>query len=651
MPFDPKKDRIDKLQEGLYSRGAPQITAQERPTLTPHTEEFAEASATRFKTDEEFAAELQGTSQDRSPRRTAFFNKLFIASIVFFVLAAGIAGIIFYSGLNVISSKNVDITVSGLVAVPAGERLALDVTVRNSNNVALENGQLVIEYPEGTRSPADITVPLTRDTFPLETIPAGKTVTRTIKAVLFGEKDSLQHIKMSVDYKPRGSNAQFTKEKVIDIAISSSPVLVSVNMPKEINAGQEFPITIGVASNSEAPVRDVLVRADFPFGFSPTDATPKASYDNNGWLLGNLRPKEKRSIVIKGKIEAQDEEERTFRITTGVASAHDEKQIGVAFLSSQQSVVIKKPFIALKLNFDFSDGKDVIVPTGTRLGGSIQWTNNLSVDVSDASIQLKLAGMPLDRGQITVADGGFYRSADNTIVWDKNTLSELRNLAPGASGSVGFTIGTISSSQALAAGGKNMDIAAELKMSGTKITAGEPSEPVSATVSQHIKLATNLNLIGRSLYSIGAFRNTGPVPPRADQKTTYTIAWTLSNTFNDVGGAIVTAKLPPYVTWLGVVSPLGEKVFYDDANRVVTWQAGDIKASVGQNTSPREVFFQLALQPSLTQVASAPSLVDEIRLTGTDRFTTKNISTNVSPVTTRISTDPTYDFGDETVVK
>lgn len=651
MPFDPQKDRIDKLQEGLYSRGAPAITAQERPTLTPHDREFAEASTTRFKTDEEFADELRGSSQDHNPRRTSFFNKLFLASVVFFVIAAGIAGAIFYSGLNVISSKNVDITVSGLVAVPAGEQLALDVTVQNNNNVALEEGQLTIEYPEGTRSPTSITTTLTRDTLPLETIPAGKSTTRTIKAVLFGEKDSLKQIKISVDYKPHGSNAHFTKEKSIDISISSSPVLVTVDMPKEINTAQEFNITVGVASNSEAPVRDLLVRADFPFGFTPTDATPKASYDNNVWIIGDLRPKEKRTIVLKGKIEAQDEEERTFRFTTGVASAQDEKQVGVAFIASQQSVVIKKPFIALKLNFDYSDGKDVVVPAGTRLQGTVDWANNLPVDIADATIQLKLTGASLSRDQVTANDGGFYRSVDNTIVWDKNTLSSLRDLAPGQSGTVGFSLATISATQALALQGKNMEIVADLKMTGTKISSDGPSQPVSASVSQRLKIATNLNVNARSLYSIGPFKNSGPVPVHADQKTTYTVAWTLSNTFNDVGGATVSAKLPPSVSWLGVVSPLGEKVSYDEANRIVTWQAGEIKAGVGQNTSPRETFFQLAVQPSVNQIGTVPNLLEDIRVTGVDRFTTKNINANVSPVTTRMSTDPTYNFGDEQVVK
>ena len=648
-PSDPKKDRIEKLQEGLYSRGAPPVSAKNRPPLSPVS---PNTQPNNWKTDEELAAELQGdTTAGRVPRHASLVSKFFFASLGFFVIAAIVAGVIFYSGFNVISPKNVDIQVGGLVAVPAGELLSLDITVQNSNNVALEDGQLLVEYPSGTRAPFDLSRDLTRDTLSVEALPAGKSVTKNIKAVLFGEKDSVKQIKITYQYTPHGSSARSAKEKIVDIAISSSPVLVTFESPTEARAGQEFTLRLTVNSNADAPVKDLIVRAEYPFGFTPIEATPKATADNNVWFIGDLEPKEKRVITIRGTLEAQDEEERTFRFVTGVVSPADERQVGLAFITSQQSVVMKRPAVSLKLRLNNTDTKEVVAAVGSTVQGSVTWTNNASVDVNDVTIQVKLTGDALDRSRVTVSDGGFYRSSDNTIVWDRNTSNALRSVAPGSSASVSFGISSISVTQALANKSRNMQIGVEAALSGTRIASEDASQTVQTSSSQTVKFATNLGLSARSVYSIGPFRNTGPIPPRADMKTTYTIVWSVSSGFNDAGGVVVSGRIPPYVTWVGAISPTGEKITYDDTSRTISWQAGEVRAGVGHTTSPREVSFQVSLQPSLTQVDTSPTLVDDIRVSAIDRFTSKNIGVTASPITTRMSTDPTFDPSDERVVR
>ncbi len=649
MPFDPNKERIDKLQEDLYSRQAPEITRKERPTLSPRE---VEAPRGNWQTDQELARELSTGAPD-APRSSSFFAKLFFGSMAFFVVAAAIAGYIFWSGSNIVSSRNVEISVGGLTTVSAGQELSLDITVRNNNNVPLTEAQMIVEYPDGTRSPIDINVTLTRDTIPLEMVPAGGSITKTVKGVFFGEKDSVKEIKVSVDYKQTGSSARFTKEKTYDISISSAPIVVSVDMPKEINAGQEFAMTVGITSNSTVLVRGMLLHVDYPFGFTPADANPDASYGDNTWLLGDLSPTEKKTIIIKGRVEGQDEEERTFRFSAGLKKPDDEQQLGVIFSSSEHSVVIKKPFIAIGLALDYSDGKESIVPVDTSVQGKISWTNNLAVDLSDVMVQIKFTGQALDRNQVVAQGGGFYRSADNTISWTKNSAPALALVEPGESGSFNFNIHTIPLSNALAlpGQGKNMEVLAEVTVSGTRLSPGESAQSVVSKASQKIKVATNLSLNSRPLYSIGPFTNSGPIPPRADERTTYTVTWTLSNTFNDVGGANVSATLPPYISWLSTISPAAEKVSYDSDNRSVVWNVGEVKAGAGGSISPRQVSFQIALEPSLSQVGQSPNLLEGLQVTGIDRFTGKNLFFSLSPLTTRISTDPSYEFGDEHVVR
>src|SRR6185369_6503595 len=79
-----------------------------------------------------------------------FFNRFFLGSIIFFVLALGIAAFIFFGGLNTISSNNVDVAVTAPSSISSGEDLDIGLSVINSNRTNLENAVLYVDYPQGT---------------------------------------------------------------------------------------------------------------------------------------------------------------------------------------------------------------------------------------------------------------------------------------------------------------------------------------------------------------------------------------------------------------------------------------------------------------------------------------------------------------------
>lgn len=644
-PIDPKKQNLDKLQQGLYSRGAQDITKTERPVFSPHRESLTSP----WKEDPILTEGLK--EEPEEPKKMSFFTKIFLASIAFFLVASGIAVYILSGGFNVISSKNVDISVEGPVAVAAGDELSLDIIVLNNNSAALDEGELFVEYPSGTKMTSDLTKDLTREKISLDSIPAGKSATKTVKAVLFGEKDSAKQIKITLDYKAHGSNASFSKEKTYDIAIKSSPILMEVTAPKEVNAGQDITVNVNITSNSAIPVKNLVLRAEYPFGFNFNNASPKADAGNNVWQIGTLQPNEKRTFVITGRVDGQNEEERTIKFNTGIADVNDENQIGIGFISLANSILIKKPFITLSMELNQSEDKEYSTKIGNEIRGTISWVNNLPVTINDTQLQVKFSGDIIDRQSVSANHGGFYRSTDNTITWDKNTFSELQSLDPSGTNSVNFDFRLIPNSSALTASGRNLQTNMEVSVKGTRVSENSSPETVSTVFSRAIKIATSFDLNSRSLYSIGPFRNTGPMPPRAETPTSYTVVWTLSNTFNDVTGATVSGTLPPYVTWLGNVNPANQNVVYNDSNRTIMWNAGDVKAGSGFVTAPREVYFQVSLNPSLNQVSSLPTLVDNIQFAGTDRFTGKAVGASKSALTTKISTDPAYIEGSGTVVR
>src|SRR3989344_1837471 len=174
-PRDPN-EKIDDMERDLYSRDAEPITLKKRPELSPHEKSVQYGWK---EDDRELAGEV--AEAEKIGRKRSFAAKIFMASILFFVIAAGIAAYIILGGFNVISSKNVDISVQGLVAVAAGEEVLLDIIVKNNNNSALDSGTIYIEYPEGTRMEEDVTKELLRDQIDFDAVTAGGSVIKTIK--------------------------------------------------------------------------------------------------------------------------------------------------------------------------------------------------------------------------------------------------------------------------------------------------------------------------------------------------------------------------------------------------------------------------------------------------------------------------------------
>ena len=636
-----KNDRIENLERDLYSRDAPPITEKKRPELSQHEKMQS------YGWTDELKSVVEESPEQLEVKKHSLINNFFIAAIIFFLAATAVAAYIILGGFNVISTKNVDISVQGLVAVNAGEELSLDVIVKNNNNTNLENVTLYIEYPEGTRSVEDLTKDLTRQQIDLETVNSGSAKTQTIKAVFFGEKDSVKQIKTRVDYKSHGSNGFFTKEKVFDVTIKSAPIIMNVDLPQEVNSGQEITITIDVASNANTIIRGLAIQAEYPFGFSFMSSTPNSSSEKNMWNIGDLDSNEKRTIKIKGRMDGQNEEERTFRFIAGTTDSIDPKKIAIGYITSQKTLAIKKPFIGLSLDLNGRSGVPAI-PAGGKVTGTLNWSNNLPIEINDATVEIKISGKSFDRNQVSVGNGGFYRSSDNTIIWDRNSLYTLNDLNPGDIGSVSFTVSAVPSTEQLLSQGRNMDIGFVATMKGTRVQGGVPQQ-ISSSVTGQAKVETNIVPTARILYSSGPFTNRGPMPPQVDKETTYTVVWNLANAFNDVANTTMKAVLPPYVRWTGSYSPSSEQISFDSSSRTVTWTVPDLRAGVGYTAPSREVAFQIAFVPSINQANTSPDLVGNISVEGVDRFTSGTVEANANSLNTKLTNDPRYRTGDDRV--
>ncbi len=630
-----KKSPLDRVSKSLYSR------TDETPSNMRHTihEGRTEVAPTW---QEEKTPDLDDPAHMKATRKT--YSYLFMSAFLFFIVAAIIGGYTLFGGRNFVSADNVNVLIEGPTSISGGEPLTLNISVVNRNATNIENVDLIVEYPDGTKDSTNASLDLSRLKIPLGNIKSQSLAQKEISSIMFGEEGAMRNVKFRVEYQTENSNATFYKEKEYSVSISSSPVTVTISGLEKVLGGQSSDFTVTVASNTTIPVRDVLVSLDYPFGFKVVSANPQPSFGNSVWKIGDLAPGTNRTIKLQATIEGQNDEERILRANVGIQSATNEREIATNIVSRDHSFVIEKPFLGLDVTLDGNRG-DIAANPGRAVRAEIIWTNNSADRITGARIEAKLSGNVLNKSSVIV-DGGFYDSLTDTIVWEAGRTFGLDNIAPGENGRVNFSFSSTNASPGQSVLNPQMSVTVSAK-GGRVDSSGVPQEITSA-VTRSVKLLSNLTLSNRALRSQGPISNTGPVPPRAEQVTTYTIVWTVTNTSNNITGAKVTASLPPYVSWTDTISPSDAQITYNPTGGTLVWNVGSIPRNTDTGGG-KQVSFQVALRPSLNQVGSVPQLITNAKITGTDSFTGVVIENSAPALTTRTSSDSLYQSGDEIV--
>ena len=314
----------------------------------------------------------------------------------------------------------------------------------------------------------------------------------------------------------------------------------------------------------------------------------------------------------------------------------------------KRTLAIRRPFLQVDLTLD-RNAEDVhIAGTARKVFANINWKNNITVPVENVVVTAEFAGDVLNEKSVRVLNG-FYRSIDNTIIWDKTRVPALSRLEPGASGNLSFEFSSLEPKVSLFKNGK-LDVS--VTISGTRIgDTPETTGEVSSDDVKTVQFSSVVDVFSRAVYSTGPFTNVGPMPPVVDQETTYTVIWSITNASNDLADVKVSAALPSYVSWVGTVSPSSESVTFNSIGSEILWEIGSLPSGVGYTGPPREVSFQIQFLPSVSQLNTAPVLMGLSTLRGHDTFTDTSVSDASNEVTIVLSTDPSYGVDDGSVTE
>lgn len=570
----------------------------------------------------------------KMPKKRMSVATIFLLFAAGFFVLAGLttAGVLFFGGRSVSSDLLAIAVEEGPVSVPGGKATSFTISLTNNNPLPVTGGTLTLLFPDGTVDPDDASVKLTHYTEEIGPMAPGETIEKQVRAAFFGTENQRLSVPITVEYETENSNATFTKKITHSFSISSSPVTLTASALTEISPGQPATIKLSVRSNASEPLNLVAIKAEYPFGFSPTSETP-TPLASGLFVLETLAPGQEIEIKITGPLYGEVGQERVFRFTAGQLKSIEGREFGVPYMVTSVPISIARPFLAVGVSLNRDDGDPIVVATGEQVAGLVSWENTLDSTVSNARITVTLSGDALDPESVE-AVGGFYRSSDRTIVFDKNTSGSLGSLQPGDTGNGSFTF------RSKVGGGmnslRNPTMQVSVSVSGQRLGAGRVPETITSTLSRNIRVHSDLAVSSRIVRTVGGFTNTGPWPPEADKETTYTVLLSASNTVNSVANAQVRFTLPAYVRFTGSTSGDGS-ITYTESTREVLWNIGDMGAGGGASSA-----LQIAFLPSVQQKGTSPILVSTQTITGYDRFAGGEIGGDAGTLTTQTSTDPAY---------
>lgn len=594
------------------------------------------------KAPEDWQSDIKINNDNKKMKKqsTSVFKYFFIAMVIFFIGAIGFAIYMFSNGGVSVSNDNIDIIVLGNAFAKGGEELPIQIEIVNRNKANLELANLIVEYPKGASDIQTDVVRLPYDS--IGTISPGQSITRNIKVVLFGTEKLTRNIKISLEYHPEGSNAIFSKNTEYPVTISMAPISLNIGAPASISSDQPFSFNITTTLNTALPEGNTILQMTYPSNFVFDSAIPAPSIGNSVWDLSKLSVNNNIPITIKGRLVGQDGDEQIFHVYAGATNQNNQSIVSVVYNSLLQSILISKPFLEARILVNNQDLPSYTASGGQNINSGISWANNLPNRITDAQIIASVSGNALDKSFIPVS-GGFYDSANNQIIWDKNSIPELGSIEPGARGSISFSFKSLSLvgiSNVI----KEPQIVLDVSIKGRQPSEGSTFGDVNNFNKKIIKILTDFQIAASATYYSGV------MPPKAENETKYIINWTLSNSANNITSASARSILPIYVNWAGIAPGSTENIIYNEITREVTWNIGTVKANTGFGLN-REASFIVSLKPSLSQVGSVPQLMKDVYLSGTDSFTSTLIKSTRGPITTSITNDPSYQYGDERVIK
>jgi hypothetical protein len=576
--------------------------------------------------------------EEKKAKRKKIIKKISIV-IAAIIGVVGIIWLALYVRKTAFSEDRVSVSVAGPEKVKSGESVSFDIDYQNLNRATLKGAVLYLKYSENFKPSGNLQFESEGPSvskFNVGDI-AGKTNGKvTIQGKFFGARDALVYLETRLEYKPSTFNSIFTAKANSSVFISSNPLAIEVSGPQNAASGNAVSYVITYQNTGEENFSDLKIKADFPNGFSFSSSEPLPVQENNIWYLGGLTAGQSGQIKINGTISGARDEEKTIGVFIGEIGS-DETFISYGEAQSKLKIIGSPIIVNQTVN---GESENISVNAGELLLFETKYKNTSSVGLRDVILTVEANSPILDYSQIEMRDGkGEFDQKKKTITWKASEVPEFKTMASGAEGSITFSIPVKNIIPVAGPNDKNFSFSAIAWMDSPDIPTPEDANKVIASNSVAVKLNSKILAGFQGFFNDSEMSNSGPIPPKVGEETTFTLRLKITNISNDVTDAKAAITLAPGIKWKNNFLPRDASVNFNDRTNELVWNVGNLSAGIGIITDPKEFVFQVGVIPTQNQSGDFASLASDVVFSAKDSFTGESLKVELKEKNTNLTED------------
>ncbi|MBC7073939.1 hypothetical protein H5T58_00935 [Candidatus Parcubacteria bacterium] len=355
---------------------------------------------------------------------------------------------------------------------------------------------------------------------------------------------------------------------------------------------------------------NLRIQLEVPAGRFEFLSSNLPAIDSKEWHIFALNQYEGGTIEIKGKAFGEVGENIVFKARVGIIK--DGQYIVMKEIEKLARLIKPSIYIRQEIN----GHPEYVASPGDWLHYEIYFKNVGEEDLKSLILIANLEGDYFDFSTLQ-APSGHFQPGEHSIIFDWKDNMDLQLLPPMKEGKVEFWIRL-----------KSDILEIKEPTIKSKIFIGETKEEFVN------KIAPKLIFSQSGYFEDEVFGNSGPLPPKVGQPTTYTIIWRLNSGASSFKDVKVTAFLPFNVSLTGKIFPETEisKFSFDSNTREIMWAAGEVQ---GEKT----IAFQIKLVPNESDKGKMPTLIEKSQVLAQDPWTEKEIKIEAEPINTFLKTD------------
>lgn len=564
-------------------------------------------------------------------------------------------GFYFYFFNQPLDTSAVELSVSAPETIKAGEEFAYKIKYKNSGKYLLNSVKLELKYPDNF-IPSQVNFggenlisnSESKNYFDLPPVSIGEEVEISVVGKIISKKDTHSTLFANLTYEPGDFSSEFKKESFASVLVNDLGFDVDFDYANAVLVGDASEVNLIFSSVKENFLDDFELSFLFPENIIILDSskTETASSSLNisktsslFWQVSGLSSTtDKYLLPISYKVnkKVSDSQEIIIRLSK---KAED----GKTYVFAEKIIQLNVMNSNLNLTLTSNDSKnDNTVNFGDTINYSLNYTNKSDGHLNDVILMAVLRGDFLD--WTTLKDNHNGKVSGNTIVWTKENIPDLEDLAPNEEGEINFSIKVKPYTDDDL--GKSLEIQsyAQFNINNKQIGASDSkSNNIITKINSDLRLNEKILYFDENNLPVGS----GPFPPKVGQRTTLKVYWQIDNNLHELSNATVVTKLPDYIFFEGGEKTSVGGISFDSESRSVIWNIGNLPVS----TYRAQASFSIGFVPTERQRNTLLVLISDSTVSATDQDTKSFIEKKMGAKTSKLEDDSIAGFNNSGLVE